>query len=355
MKSINQPGSTLHGIEFFRGIAALLVVIYHISRHLNQNNGYFPFGRITEFGHAGVDFFFVLSGFIILFVHFDDLGNRKSLWSYCQKRFTRIYPFYWIVCLLTLAMVPFVPSASVPEWQSAIKSLLLVPQSDDLLIGVAWTLQHEVLFYLLFALAIVSIPLALIVMSIWFLVIISANYFIHFENLPPVIFNPFNIEFLMGMAAAYVVKKDVLAHPRLTFLLGVGLFAGTAAMELTGLLDGFGSYARIGYGLGGMLIIIGASVHERRHGLHIPWLGRILGRSSYSIYLTHLIFNGLAYKLITLTGFQTIAPSWIIAVVLILFSVAGACFFSHLVEIPITNWVRRQIRPMRQSASATVS
>ena len=59
----------LTSIEAARGIAAVMVVFYHAARHLKADYNVMPWEGIAQFGHAGVDFFFVLSGFIIFFVH----------------------------------------------------------------------------------------------------------------------------------------------------------------------------------------------------------------------------------------------------------------------------------------------
>ena len=69
----------LVGIEAGRGIAASLVVLYHVSRHLDQAFGAPMLVHAFQFGHSGVDFFFVISGFIILFVHYRDIDNPLRL------------------------------------------------------------------------------------------------------------------------------------------------------------------------------------------------------------------------------------------------------------------------------------
>ena len=56
-----------------------------------------PFGGLFLFAHAGVDFFFVLSGFIIYRVHRGDIGSPHRLSRYAWRRFVRIYPTYWII------------------------------------------------------------------------------------------------------------------------------------------------------------------------------------------------------------------------------------------------------------------
>ena len=56
-----------------------------------------------QFGHAGVDLFFVISGFVILFVHWEDIGRPQRISRYAGRRLTRILPIYWVALALTIA------------------------------------------------------------------------------------------------------------------------------------------------------------------------------------------------------------------------------------------------------------
>src|SRR5262249_9117978 len=93
----------LDGIQAARGIAALLVVAFHLTglsqRLWNQTFA----GGFFAFGWAAVDLFFVLSGFIIYYVHGRDIVRPERLRPYAWRRFARIYPIYAIV---TLAILP---------------------------------------------------------------------------------------------------------------------------------------------------------------------------------------------------------------------------------------------------------
>lgn len=93
----------LSEVQAFRGLAALLVVFLRatlIGREYFQVD--FAQGSFA-FGYAGVDFFFVLSGFIISYAHPKDIGVSGAMLPYLCKRAIRIYPCYW---LLTLAILP---------------------------------------------------------------------------------------------------------------------------------------------------------------------------------------------------------------------------------------------------------
>src|SRR5216683_3883717 len=89
-------------LQALRGISALLVLGLHsvpFAPHL--------FRYLFSWGFAGVDFFFVLSGFILLYVHYGQIGRPEKLRSYFIRRFSRIYPSYWAV------MVFLIPAAFV--------------------------------------------------------------------------------------------------------------------------------------------------------------------------------------------------------------------------------------------------
>src|SRR5580692_2096905 len=102
-------GGRLLGIQLARGAAAVLVVLYHAGRGLAlpQYLGHVPLGGLFNFGHAGIDFFFVLSGFIIFTVHHGDIGRPSALPRYVWRRLARIYPIYWVVTAIVIALALF--------------------------------------------------------------------------------------------------------------------------------------------------------------------------------------------------------------------------------------------------------
>jgi exopolysaccharide production protein ExoZ len=131
------------------------------------------FARILQFGSAGVEFFFVLSCFIISYAHRADIGRPAALPSFVWRRAIRIYPAYWMVFLGVAALVFSVPAFKEGLPQGGIvwiKSLLLVPQ-DPIVVGgtgapliiVAWSLRYELVFYVAFGLFIISLLVGLAV------------------------------------------------------------------------------------------------------------------------------------------------------------------------------------------------
>ena len=133
----------LEGLQVARGVAAMLVAAFHTTIQLQKKFDFrFAFDDF-RFGHAGVDLFFVVSGFIILHVHRRDIGKRERLGVYVAKRAGRIYPVYWVVLATILPVFFLVPSLGEGYERNLtviIKSWLLVPQQHFPVLGVVWTL-----------------------------------------------------------------------------------------------------------------------------------------------------------------------------------------------------------------------
>ena len=95
-------GHELVGIQYVRGLAALAVVLDHISQRMPEPKyfGYRPFRGLLETGAVGVDLFFTLSGFIIVYIALDaGWTPTMGAWVFVKRRFARIMPFLWAAIL----------------------------------------------------------------------------------------------------------------------------------------------------------------------------------------------------------------------------------------------------------------
>jgi exopolysaccharide production protein ExoZ len=90
------PSNKIQSLQAFRGFAALAVLFYHCAQRGDIHS---PFLQLPLMGYLGVDFFFVLSGFIIMYAHMRDPRTFTAVKTYLFKRITRIYPAYWPVGL----------------------------------------------------------------------------------------------------------------------------------------------------------------------------------------------------------------------------------------------------------------
>ncbi len=189
--------------------------------------GEHPFSGHLQNFNVGVDFFFVLSGFIITWVHWKDIGDSSRLGNYAIKRFLRIYPAYWgIVIPLAILYLCF-PAAGIPTQHNPlniVRSILLLPSAAPPVLGVAWTLVHEVFFYAVFAGVIFTGRLELAIFPIWALAIVVLDGW--GESTFPLSFlaSPFNLDFIMGVCAAGLLRSGRIPWPWVFFVSGATAF-----------------------------------------------------------------------------------------------------------------------------------
>ena len=148
----------LYSLQLYRGISSILVVLHHANIVLDKAFQQDVSFNLFHFGWIGVDFFFVLSGFIIFYVHQADIGQPQQFKSFIKKRFFRIYPLYWII-LLSKVFISLLGDQNSEIQHSSflqfLQAFLLIPQDRsnlEIFIGVSWTLTYEIFFYCIFSL-----------------------------------------------------------------------------------------------------------------------------------------------------------------------------------------------------------
>jgi peptidoglycan/LPS O-acetylase OafA/YrhL len=349
-------------IQAGRAIAALLVVAFHTSISIFALPKYFsdqPFGRLFDFGHSGVDFFFVLSGFIILYVHSTDIGRSEKLRPYLFKRLIRIYPIYWIILGTTLPA--YVMNRSFGgghelEPLTLLSSFLLVHFGNHGgVLVVSWTLFHEVLFYCVFGLIILlpRIGLSLIVgwslCCFWDLLHASD---VAIKARTDFYFSPYNLLFIIGLSCAWILRRHRIRAPLGFVLIGTILFVATGVEE-----DFFQILSEairlVLYGLGSAISILGAVELDRAKHIRMPRWIAFIGEASYSIYLAHFMVLSMAAKLWAHLGANTFVPNGLSFLMLFVVTVGISCIIHRSVEKPVLSVLRRLIsKPLDQARTA---
>ncbi|MEC4983560.1 MAG: acyltransferase [Oscillatoria sp. PMC 1068.18] len=364
----------LNLLQAFRGIAALLVVFFHLDQLSNEKlNQTFLFG-IFKFGWAGVDFFFILSGFIIFYVHRHELGiqSRQKFQNFWLKRWIRIYPVYWIVTLAVLALLIFVPSlakAGDTNLFFLLKTFLLLPQSKPPLLDVGWTLILIIFFYLVFSLSYLIKP-KLYLPLVGILLLGSLTQFVPAISLPAenpwlwMIFNSMNLEFALGCLAAYLVVTYPLRQRKTLFFVGAfffiffglllsyGVIAEVQPLNILGIKLGIN---RVFFsGIPCFIMLIGAASLDINKGIDVPNFVNYLGDASYSIYLIHSpIISALAQIAAKLNLVNLIGNSLIINLLIGTVSVGAGCIFYSIVEKPVVELLRQRIVKKKLPPKAT--
>jgi peptidoglycan/LPS O-acetylase OafA/YrhL len=335
-----------------RAIAAMLVVLFHLGTTMAHEKyfGIKAFDIPFSFGTAGIEFFFVLSGFIILTAHRNDIFQPHKLASYIRKRFVRIFPTYWIILLSVYFLSVFFSSFASSSWLNTfphdvfdlLKLLLLIPQENGLPIRVAWTLQYEIFFYSFFTFLILSRWLSII--GGITLLYIYINY-TRVSSFPlSFLSEDYILLFAMGMAVSVACTSKNMIVNRPVFYASIG-----ALMFLFIALDTVIDFnllmerRTILYGLAFSLIVFGLVQAEDKGRIiwgH-SWM-QILGDSSYALYLIHQPLTDILCKLSLLIHLNKLG---IMGVMIIYFAVFGACLVSSVVfhlwiEKPIAAFFR---------------
>lgn len=333
-----------------RAIAAILVVLFHVGGAIASEK-YFDISAFSipfSFGDAGVEFFFVLSGFIIFNAHRRDISKPHKIASYVKKRLIRIYPTYWIIFLsvFSLALASNSLRNSVPHnFSLVIESLLLLPLDKAIVGGtgapviiVAWTLQYELLFYLFFALMILNRWLAVLA-GVSIMSVCTACFTASTCSFPySFIYTDYILLFAIGMAVSAVHSSEFrLNQPLVAVIFGVLIFILGAADRVAH-FDILMDHNTLWFGLASSLIVLGVPRAERQ-GIVIggqKWL-QLLGDSSYALYLMHFPLISLLCKISVHLGLNQYG---VIGALLSYCTIFSSCLIS---AVAFHLWVERPL------------
>jgi peptidoglycan/LPS O-acetylase OafA/YrhL len=300
--------SNLQIVQFYRGIAVLLVVLFHGSEFISPRYHLVPLGDMFKTGFSGVFLFFVISGFIILTAHYRDGGRPRQIVYYLERRIIRIYPFYWLVLMVWGGWRVFTDKLGLHELSM---NALLFEGTPSLIIPVSWTLRYEIIFYALFVSFILNRKLGMLAFIGWF-----ALQWIQ----PPAVFrwlvDPMNLLFIFGLISARLYLKIRNWNDRYRNAVGaIALILGSvgfiATMYIYGHLDvdanawPYHVVTIWGFGISSLLLMLATASRDiNRHSGKLRFMN-LIGDASYSIYLVHSPFGKLAWNLL-----RPLHPLW---------------------------------------------
>ncbi|WGT51491.1 acyltransferase family protein [Thioclava nitratireducens] len=334
MAQASQRGPTpkLNSLEIGRGIAALAVVAHHAGL---ASSAFTTHGHRTWLseGWLGVDFFFVLSGFIIYYVHGADARTSQAAQRYFGRRLRRIYVPYLPITLALITAYLVWPGLSEGhrDW-SLFTSLTLLPSGSPPALSVAWTLVFEMTFYIMFLTFYLTRHFWLLVCA-W---AISTLWFNSFGGggadgvLLSTLFNPLILEFIAGMLMAALARR---LPTEFWFVgLGIGIFACLAYFMIP-------DVHRVFFGLALAPIVLGLAQAEARFGFRAPKWALLLGSSSYAIYLVHNPLQSLVARAIR--RFDSWEMTFIACIVA---GVAAGVLYHLLYEKPVLTLISQGLR-----------
>lgn len=297
----------LLSIQYLRALAAFSVAAFHA----------FQWARLDfDIGAAGVDIFFVISGFIMWRT---TEGTAVKPLEFLRRRAVRIAPLYWMVTLgLTAAalLYPLRFPDVQPTWSHVLQSLAFIqhrnPDGQPFpILAPGWTLNYEAVFYLIFAAALL-VPQGrrLLVLTCALLVLGLGGFFY-----PPayeMMANPLILEFLAGVLLARAMTTDFRPSAGAGWLMLCAALAWYVGMTL--FKSEWDLWRPLFWGFPALLIVAGLTAIEDERGLpRIPLLLAV-GDASYSLYLTHpLVIGAVAVLLGTWRPWLFIPLSLVLA------------------------------------------
>ncbi len=339
-------------IQALRAIAALMVAAFHLQAAAIDRTDYDGVFRLFGHGEAGVDLFFVISGFIIYYT----AQNRNGLTAteFVRARFWRVYPPYWGVLLLYLALAGMaslkpglVNFSFVVTPRSLLNSTLLLPQPDQIL-TVAWTLAVEVMFYLLFGLTFFRFGKRgfFAAMAAW---AVAAQVFVHSSDLDHpllgLVLYRGVIEFLFGAIVAVLLLRGQIHRPRLALAIGL---LGFSVWLLGGYENlGLDLGREWGAGIPAALILYGIV----RSSIRLPGWILLIGEASYILYLIHLLCFSIFGRVLSEVGLDIYSSS-IAMLVALLITTALACGATVVLERPFHRWHKARRKRMQRHVEA---
>ncbi len=325
-------------IQGLRAAAAMAVVAHHLWHEAYGWPGLAWFGWLPW--EAGVDVFFVISGFVMVHASARLFGVAGARGVFLRRRLARIVPLYWATTAAFLLAMGALPGRVNTPWPDAAQlaaSLVFLPWARpdgevQPVYSLGWTLNYEMFFYAVFALCLPlrrGIAVAAVALMLGLAVLAGAVL----PGLPVALAfwsDPLLLEFGLGMGLAVLVARG-LAPPALVRL-GMAV-AGLALMVLLPL-----EWPRaLRFGIGAGLLVAAAALGQAPRLPAMPgrWMGA-LGDASYALYLVHpFALRGVAIAWATL-GAAGPAAAWLASTAALLAAMALALACHRWFEAPLT-------------------
>lgn len=345
----NPPQEYLHRIQVLRFVAAALVLFGHVL-HGVQGTEAVSFGP-TNLYAAGVDIFFVLSGFIMFTIARQDFGVPGASLRFLLRRFIRVVPAYWFFTTAMLLAVQIFPARlNHPDTTllNIVSSYLFIPSENAygqtypvLLLG--WTLNFEVMFYVLFG-------LGLLLPRVWGLTFIAGTIavlgFWGETAAPasgPLAFwcNPIVFEFLLGIALGRLREGGLRLSEPAAWAVTAGSLVALWFFSSKGGNTPFAHERVIWMGLPALALCAAAALvqSERPQGTLTRW-AVAAGDASYALYLSHPFTLGLVGWAASAAGLQL--PGLFVALACVC-CIAVAVVFHRQIERPVTRWLTERL------------
>jgi exopolysaccharide production protein ExoZ len=343
----------LANLQVCRAFAAITVVIGHAL----HDAGVVAARRGTEAPAPdidwtlGVDVFFVISGFIMVYVSGADFAKPGAAWPFLRRRLIRIVPLYWALTTIMLAvglLLPQLLAIPVGSIQYVVSSYLFIPEwrvgapvpEIRPLLALGWTLNYEMLFYVALA-GVMFLPVkrAIAALTLLFASAVVARFTFDIQQTQLMFWSdPIILEFLMGCYLALARRAGWRLPAPAALLL--------AAMGIAGLLVNSGAATELRpltVGLPALMLVAAAALGPTLPTGALTRFGILLGDASYALYLSHPLFIR-SLREVWLKFADPAWPLWLYALLCVAVACLAAIPIYLLFERPVTRLLQGNAR-----------
>jgi exopolysaccharide production protein ExoZ len=324
-------------IQYLRGIAAIMVVLHHLSTSTERE-----YPLIPRWGEFGVTIFFVISGFIMWHT---TAASDISVIEFWRRRIIRIVPLYWIVLCALVVVALYAPQilhSTLITPENTIKSFFFIPHfhmvQKDVIAPIlipGWSLNYEMFFYCIFGLSMwAKAPVTrLVLLGVSLVALVTLGVILSPGGAIAATYtNPRLLTFLGGVLLATLYRSDRFGSVPLGLVL---LIAGLTLIVLpaSNYVHAVGNFM----GLSPMFVVAAALTFEASARRTPNVVFEAIGNASYSIYLSHLFFlriAELAWRHVAPPGASLLFDAMYAIVAFILALVGGIAVY-YAVERPL--------------------
>jgi peptidoglycan/LPS O-acetylase OafA/YrhL len=356
-------------LDGLRGVASVLVIAFHVLETFTGGN---RFIQIINHGYLAVDFFFLLSGFVVAYAY-DDRWNKMTQWDFYKRRLVRLQPMVIMGSIIGAALFYFQGSpafpliAGTPVWQVLLlmvigATLIPVPVSMDIrgwqemhpLNGPAWSLFFEYIANILYAVVvrrfsklILSIFVSLAgCMLIWYLIFGPEGDLIGGWSLNgPQLFVGFTRVLYPFFAGVLLCRIGGLIHIKNAFwwcsiliiiVLSIPRIGNEHHVWMNGIYDAvcvlFAFPLIVSMGAGGIL-----------HSARSERICKFLGDISYPLYITHYPLIYIYTAWVVNHKIRLGAQGLLVGLLLVIVSITIAYASLKLYDEPVREWLRKKV------------
>jgi exopolysaccharide production protein ExoZ len=349
----------LRSIQALRAIAALAVVFHHVPYETAVRIGWVGALPESTVGAAGVDLFFVISGFVMVYASDTLFGRRDAARTFILRRIARIVPLYWAISALLLVEMLLKNHGLPPGFisiEGVLASFVFVPYPRPTgeigpIHALGWTLNYEMFFYVCFAVALLSSRRrAVLALASAFAAFVTTGRLFFLPQPLSFWFDPIILEFCYGMLIALAYREGVRLTLRLSLNVVIAAVLAFGASFVFGVVI---EWRAVQWGLPCAAVVAGLVLSSASWKPGLPGQAfAFLGDASYSLYLMHMILFAMVRPIS-----HWVDPAlfvWPYAVLLVVVAIAGSGAMYRLFERPVTRALQARIRAIG-TRSATLN